>query len=82
MDFGESGISGIYVKGRAKDSANTVHVRFFDEKGSVNSIIEFPKCGEYTQIRFDIEKITGTKDVVFVFMPGSCFDFESFRFIP
>lgn len=39
-------------------------------------------CGiyQYTEVYFALEPLCGKWDVTFGFLPGSCFDFESFRF--
>ena len=46
----------------------------------IKQIVEFPASSEYTTQGFFIGTVKGKWDVTFVFLPGSCFDFESFRF--
>lgn len=79
MDFGQQGISKITICGRTPLPKNTIHVRFVGEE-SVNQIVEFPHEEEYTEHTFDLQSVRGLQKVVFVFLPGSNFDFKWFRF--
>lgn len=79
MDFGENGATRLSVRGLAPKD-NTIHVRFTKGTDEIKNIIEFKKCDEMSEQTFEFEKITGSGNVSFVFLPGSCFDFESFRF--
>ena len=80
MDFGEEGTSKIAITGRAPKGTNTIHVRFEGDGTEIRNIIEFPQSSGYTRCEFEFEKIKGMKNVSFVFMPGSCFDFMDFTF--
>ena len=80
MDFGDAGTSSVTICGRAPKGTNTIHVRFSDGSEEIKNVIEFERCEEYTSRRFSFDKITGMKNVSFVFMPGSCFDMRSFKF--
>lgn len=80
MDFGETPVQGIMIRGRAVNGANTIHVRFENGMEEIKQIVEFPESAEYTEMRFALEPLSGKWDVTFVFLPGSCFDFASFRF--
>lgn len=80
MDFGEAGTSGITICGRTPLENNAVHVRFLNEDGEIKQLVEFPHTKEAEEIHFTLEKVTGTQKVAFVFLPGSQFDFEWFRF--
>jgi len=81
MRFGEAGISRVTICGRAPEGKNTIHVRFRDEAGKeARQIVEFPQSTDWTEHTFELEPVCGTQDVIFFFMPGSCFDFRSFRF--
>ena len=42
--------------------------------------LDFAQSAECTEQRFDIPLLKGVNDVSFVFLPGSRFDFYSFRF--
>lgn len=81
MDFSETGAGKIVIRGRAKKGSNTIHVRFFDGKEEIKQIVEFPACESYEEHSFPINRVKGRWEVTFVFLPGSCFDFEWFRFI-
>lgn len=80
MDFGEDGASRLTVRGRAPKGDNTIHVRFVCGTEEVKNIIEFRKTEELSEQTFEFDKMTGSGTVSFVFLPGSCFDFESFKF--
>ena len=81
MDFGEEGTTALTIMGRCKTRNNTIHVRFINGEEEIKQIVEFPQCGEWEQRIFTLERVTGRWDVTFVFLPGSCFDFNWFRFI-
>lgn len=80
MDFGERAVKGVAVKGRAHNGSNTIHIRFYNGSEEIKQIVEFPESGEYMLQEFALEPVSGKWDVSFVFLPGSHFDFESFRF--
>lgn len=80
MDFGTRDITGIAIKGRAHNGSNTIHIRFYNGTEEIKQIVEFPEGGEYTVQEFSLEPVSGKWEVSFVFLPGSNFDFESFRF--
>lgn len=82
MDFGETPVREIAIRGRAKKGQNTIHVRFSNEAEESKQIVEFPESVDYTLQRFALEPIKGKWEVTFVFLPGSCFDFDSFQFYP
>ena len=44
-------------------------------------IAEFEGAEEYTERTFPVEKLSGKCKVSFTFLPGSDFDFKSFRFV-
>ena len=82
LDFGEKGIKSIVICGKTVNPVNTIHLRLTGEDGKsiVKEILEFPGCSEYTQVEFPVAERKGKWDVSFVFLPGSNFDFKSFRF--
>ena len=47
----------------------------------VKEILEFPKTSEYKEVTFPIANRKGKWDITFVFLPGSDFDFKTFRFM-
>lgn len=79
MDFG-SGANRITIKGMASQGSNTIHVRFFNGQEEIKQIVEFAGCDSYTEQSFALKPVTGRWEVTFVFLPGSCFDFEWFCF--
>lgn len=80
MDFGTKGAGRLAIKGRTGKNGDTIHVRFFNGTEEIKQIVEFPACEEYSLQDFELEPVRGKWDVTFVFLPGSCFDFESFQF--
>lgn len=81
LDYGDSGFTKIVIKGRTPVENNTIHIRFSDKnENKVNQIIEFPATKEYTEMEFRLDSVVGRQNVSFVFLPGSNFDFEWFKF--
>ena len=80
MDFGSEGASRLVVRGRSPIDKNTIHLRFQGEEGERRHIVEFTRTDGYEERVFDIEDVTGLQRVTFIFLPGSCFDFDWFRF--
>ncbi|HIW88788.1 MAG TPA: DUF4982 domain-containing protein [Candidatus Ligilactobacillus excrementipullorum] len=80
MDFGENGANRLIVNGHSPIDKNTIHVRFQDDDGQVNQLIEFTESAGYEERSFDLEHIQGKKDVTFIFLPGSQFNFAWFQF--
>ena len=97
INFGEGGTRGVSICGRTRQGANTLHLRMVkiaDEEGKgqviegaddvgteIKEILEFPEISEYKEVTFEIGKRIGKWNITFVFLPGSDFDFKSFRFI-
>lgn len=79
IDFGE-GVTKITVTGRTDNELNSIQLRTVKDGVQKTQLLEFRKSPEYGARTFDIEPLTGINDVSFVFLPGSKFDFESFRF--
>ena len=81
FDLGEDGSDRIVICGRGNALTNTIHLRMKNsENGEVKEILEFPNSTDYSEVSFEIEKKKGHWDMSFVFLPGSNFDFKSFRF--
>lgn len=83
MDFGEGGADSVVICGRTPLERNSIHIHFTDASGeTVNRILEFAgeNGGEREQV-FPIEKLTGRGKVEIIFLPGSCFDLVSVRFV-
>lgn len=80
MNFSK-GANRITICGRTSNDMNSVQIRHTDESGAQHTqLIEFLHSEEFTEQHFDIERIKGKCDISFVFMPGSKFDLEWFRF--
>ena len=77
MDFGAEGTDGIVICGRTPLQHNTIQLRFSNGE---TQVLPFPHSGEYREMRFPIQKVTGEQKVTFVFLPGCKFDFKWFRF--
>ena len=87
MNFGTKGAVIIHILGRTKLSQNTIQLRFrdvMDPTAEDVCVIEFLGQGseEYVEQEFLIPVVFGERDVSFVFLPGSQFDFSSFFFLP
>lgn len=80
MDF-TSGTVKLEVTGRTPNAVNTIQLRYTENGEAKTQLLEFELAEDYTTRAFDISKISGKTDISFMFMPGSKFDFKSFRFI-
>ena len=80
IDFGEDGAKAITICGRAAAAANTIHLRLVQSGTEIKEILEFPQSDEYKEVTFQIGERKGKWDITFVFLPGSDFDFSTFRF--
>ncbi|MBW7453847.1 glycoside hydrolase family 2 TIM barrel-domain containing protein [Paenibacillus sepulcri] len=81
MDFTSEGAAKLVVYGQSPIDKNTIHIRFANEDGESNQLIEFTHSGGYEERVYDLEKITGSQKVTFIFLPGSHFDFGWFQFM-
>ncbi len=80
MDFGD-GVTKITICGKTPNDNNTIQLRCTAQDGSqTTQLLEFAYSDTYTEREFTLEKISGTTDISFVFLPGSKFDFKSFKF--
>ncbi|SCY44723.1 beta-galactosidase [Lachnospiraceae bacterium XBB2008] len=80
MDFGAEGIDSITIWGHTVNETNPVHVRFIRDNENIREVCEFKRSDEYGPQTFKLPHIEGKWNVTFVFLPGSNFDFESFKF--
>ena len=80
MNFGKDRAERLRIRGRAPMGSNTIHVRFFNGEEEMKQIVEFVQCAEFAEQEFEIQPTAGKWDVTFVFLPGSCFDFDWFWF--
>ena len=80
LDFGEGGSEALIISGETGNPMNQIQLRYTPAGGAQKTVLlEFQQNGGREQ-RFDIPKLSGVNDVSFVFMPGSRFDFDWFRF--
>lgn len=80
LDFGEGGSEALIISGETGNTMNQIQLRYTPAGGAQKTVLlEFQQDGGREQ-RFDIPKLSGVNDVSFVFMPGSRFDFDWFRF--
>ena len=80
MDFGEEGLSSITICGHSPIEMNSIHVRFYNDEGDINQIVEFPYSDDYVEKTYPLEPVKGKCKVNFIFLPGSKFDLKWFRF--
>lgn len=80
LDFAE-GVSKITVCGKTPNAENPIQIRYTLNDGSQQTQLVTFSGGEYCEQSFEIERIAGkVSELNFVFMPGSNFDFDWFRF--
>ncbi len=80
MDFGDRTECSLTIRGKTDLQVNTVTVRIRNAEGeTLNEVVDFRGEGPEEQ-KFSIRVPGGLCTVTFVFLPGSHFDFESFRF--
>lgn len=80
LDFGEGGSEALIISGETGNPMNQIQLRYTAAGGAQKTVLlEFQQDSGREQ-RFDIPKLSGLNDVSFVFMPGSRFDFDWFRF--
>ncbi len=79
FDFSERTPSAVIITGKSKLPVNSIHLVF---KGDTETrvLCEFAGAEEYTERRFELSGIKGKCEVSFTFLPGSDFDFKSFKF--
>lgn len=80
FDFGEAGVTHIGLTGHSPIDKNTIHIRFSDGATEEKQVIEFTETEGLTEKDFQLDPVYGKQVVTFIFLPGSSFDFHSFRF--
>lgn len=80
MDFGEKGTDTVILNCRSYQGLNPIQIRFAGETESSVQMIEAKESHEYGQQEFKLEKLKGKGTLSFIFLPGSCFDFNWFQF--
>ena len=60
---------------------NSVQIRCTGTDGVQRTqLVEFPQSFDYSEQKLSLDRIVGVNDVSLVFMPGSRFDLDWFRF--
>lgn len=80
MDFGEQGAGAITVSYRSSLELNPIQIRFTGEGVNSIQVVEAEQREEYGEQTFGIETLRGKGKLEFIFLPGSCFDFQWFQF--
>ncbi|TAH72892.1 MAG: DUF4982 domain-containing protein [Anaerolineaceae bacterium] len=80
MNFSDEGSTKISIHGKSHIDKNTIIILIENDKGESRRLVSFEKTEVFTTQTFNFEKIKGTHKVTFIFLPGSNFDFEWFRF--
>ena len=80
FDFSEASPAKLVITGKSALPKNSINVIV---KGDTENriTVEFEGAAEYTEREFAMEGIKGKCNISFVFLPGSDFDFKSFRFV-
>lgn len=81
IDFGADGAKSVVIKGSTPKDENPIQLRYTPEGGEQSTMfLNFAHSEKVTQRSFEIPNLTGVNDISFVFLPGTRFDFISFRF--
>lgn len=80
IDFGENGGSKITISGKTPNTFNTIQLRYSNGEEQKTQLLEFAQCSEYSIQEFPLEKLLGKQNISLVFLPGSNFDLEWFKF--
>ncbi|MCL2697050.1 MAG: DUF4982 domain-containing protein [Oscillospiraceae bacterium] len=76
LDLGADGVNKLMISGFAP-KGNSISLKFDEQKW----LIEFAPGNDYTVQEFELGTFKGTVDLSFIFLPGSDFNFEWFKFI-
>ncbi len=79
FDFSDSAPARVVITGKSALPFNSIHVIFTGDT-ETRVLAEFAGADEYTPRAFELDGISGKCKVSFAFLPGSDFDFKSFRF--
>lgn len=81
MDFGGDGARHLVLKGATPNPTNPVQLRYTPKGGEQKSLfLDFTQAENPEEQRFEIPELKGVNDISFVFLPGTKYDFISFRF--
>ncbi|MGX7198543.1 glycoside hydrolase family 2 TIM barrel-domain containing protein [Enterococcus nangangensis] len=81
FDFGTTAVTAIEVVGRAATTNNSIQLKVKDNETEDLYLLEFTAAPELQQKIFPLPAFTGKKNIEFVFLPGSNFDFSYFQFL-
>ena len=70
----------ITICGRSNTKVNTIHIQFVQEDKVIKEVVEITYSKEYEVWEYEISPKKGYYKVQFIFLPGSNFDFDWFRF--
>ena len=79
FDFTDRQPTRLIIKGRSALAKNSIHFKFTNEETAL-TLCEFEGAECYTERDFNITGVSGKGEVSFTFLPGTDFDFKSFRF--
>ena len=80
MNFGDVTACRLVIRGRTDLETNAITLRIRNEQGEeTTEVADFRGNGGAEQV-FPVRTPGGLCSVTFVFLPGSAFDFEAFRF--
>ena len=81
MNFGDAVAKKLLICGKTPHEVNNIRLLTEWEDGrKEQESLEFPHKEEAAELSFDIAPKSGKAKVSFVFLPGSAFDFEWFKF--
>ncbi len=83
FDFDKRGAAAIEIYGMASKNDNSIQIKVSSVDGAERYLLDFP-VSSISQVRrlvFD-RPLKGKQTVEFIFLPGSYFNFEWFRFLP
>ena len=80
FDFTDNSPVSVAITGKSKLPLNSINILVSGAE-EARIIVEFEGAEEYTERVFPVEKLSGKCNVSFTFLPGSDFDFKSFRFV-
>lgn len=80
MDFEEGGVRNLLIRGQTPLEMNAITIKIENQQNeNVQEVLNFKGSGKREQI-FSFSVPEGICQVSFIFLPGSKFDFEGFRF--
>lgn len=81
FDFTDEQPSAVVICGRSPLELNSIHLTLKNEDGEKRILCEYRgSSDEYSERRFSLDGVSRKQNVSFTFLPGSNFDFRSFRF--